>query len=74
MKKHLARGIKVYDPYVNTKIAENQYFSFDEFLNDIDFIVILVAHDQIKNNMEKIKDKIIFDTRNCCYLPKAYKL
>lgn len=74
MKKHLARGIKVYDPYINTKIVENQYFNFDEFLNDIDFIVILVAHDQIKNNMEKIKDKIIFDTRNCCSLPKAYKL
>ena len=29
MHRHLAFGIKVYDPYITTPLAENQYFDFD---------------------------------------------
>lgn len=74
MKKHLASGIKVYDPYVNLTIADNQYFELDNFLDDIDFVVILVAHDEIKENIAKLSDKIVLDTRNCCDIPNVYKL
>lgn len=74
MKKHLAFGIKVYDPYVPKDIVENQYHDLDYFLNDIDLIVIMVGHDQIIKNMEKIKDKIILDTRNVCFVDGSYKL
>lgn len=64
MARHLASGIKVYDPWVEKDIVENQYHDFDKFLNDIDFMVIMVGHSELKSNLVKIKDKIILDTRN----------
>lgn len=57
MERHLATGIRVYDPLIEKAIVENQYFDFDKFLDDIDIIVILVAHTHIKENMKKVKDK-----------------
>lgn len=74
MEKHLAPALKTYDPYVKRDIVKNQYHDFDEFLNDIDLIVIMVAHDEIKNNFGKLTKKIIFDTRNICNLANTYKL
>ena len=74
MKRHLSRGVKVYDPFITKDMVENQYHDFDKFLNDIDMIVILVGHDEIKNNMDKIKDKVILDTRNICRIDGTYRL
>ena len=74
MKRHLSRGVKVYDPFITKDMVENQYHDFDKFLNDIDMIVILVGHDEIKNNMDKIKDKVILDTRNICQIDGTYRL
>lgn len=74
MKKHLARGVKVYDPFITKDIVDNQYHDFDEFLNAVDMVVILVGHDEIKNNMDKIKDKVILDTRNICHIDGTYRL
>lgn len=65
-RRHLAPELKVYDPMVSKDIVANQYHDFDCFLNDIDMIVIMVGHDHIKQNLDKIKDKIIFDTRRVC--------
>ena len=31
-------------------------------------------HNQIKENMDKLKGKIVFDTRKCCDLPGTYRL
>lgn len=73
-KTHLAEPLKVYDPYIESDIVDNQYHNFDEFLNDIDLIVIMVKHDQIKNSLDKIKNKIIFDTQNICDIDGTYKL
>ena len=56
MDEHLAFGVKVYDPYINKKIVDHQYLSFEQFLNDIE-ILLMVAHNHIKNNMQLIKDK-----------------
>lgn len=63
---HLAEPLKVYDPYINKDIVENQYHNLDEFLDDIDMIIIMVKHDEIKENMEKLKGKIVLDTQNIC--------
>lgn len=73
-KKHLGMPLKVYDPYIKDDIVKNQYHKFDEFLMDIDIIVILVGHDEIKNEMDKLKGKIILDTRKVCELPGTYRL
>lgn len=74
MYKHLATGLKVYDPYVKTVIVENQYSNFDKFLTEVDFIVIMVGHDEIKNQMDKLEKKVVLDTKNICGIEGAYKL
>ena len=74
MKKHLASGIKTYDPFVDRDVTENQYHELNAFLNDIDLVVIMVGHDEIIENMEKIKDKIVLDTRNVSSVAGKYRL
>lgn len=63
---HLAEPLKVYDPYIEKNIVENQYHDLDKFLSDVDMVIIMVKHDQIKNNLEKLNNKIILDTQNIC--------
>jgi len=74
MQQHLAKGLKVYDPFVKTVLVENQYHDLDLFLNSIDFVIIMVAHDEIKENMQKVFGKVILDTKNICNLKGTYKL
>lgn len=74
MKRHLASGVKVYDPFVKKDIVENQVHDLDTFLRECKLIVIMVAHTQIKDNMAKLEGKIIFDTKNICPLERTYKL
>ena len=74
MRKHLAYGVKVYDPLVTKEIVSNQYFDFDKFVKDIDLMVVMVGHDHIKQNQAKLVGKILFDTRNCLDLKNAYRL
>ncbi len=74
MKKHLAQGAKFYDPYIRNDIVPNQYHDFDKFLEDIDFVVIMVAHDEIKQQLYKLKTKIVLDTKNICNDKEVYQL
>ena len=62
-QKNSAVQLKVYDPYVSDDIVENQYHDFDEFLNDVDLVVIMVGHNQIRENLGKLDGKIVLDTR-----------
>jgi UDP-N-acetyl-D-mannosaminuronic acid dehydrogenase len=73
-KKHLAEPLKVYDPFITKDIVENQYHNLDEFLNDVDLVVIMVKHDEIKNNADKLKNKIVFDTVKACDFDNIYHL
>lgn len=74
MEKHLAPSLKSYDPYVKKDILKNQYHDFDEFLEEIDLVVIMVAHDEIKKEMHKLKGKVVLDTRNICNFEGVYRL
>ena len=74
MERHLAHGVKVYDPYIKTDMVENQYHDLDAFLGDVELVVLLVGHDEIKENMDKLSGKVILDTRNICNLPDTYRL
>lgn len=72
-EKHLGAPLKVYDPFITEDVVENQYHDFDRFLGSIDFVVIMVGHDEIRQNMDKLEGKIILDTRHiyhgqCYYL------
>ena len=67
MERHLAGGrVKVYDPYIEADVVANQYHGLDAFLEDVDLVVVMVGHEEIKQNIERLKDKIIFDTRDIC--------
>ncbi len=74
MKKHLAPPLKSYDPFIHKDIVPNQYHDLDHFLNDVDFIIIMVGHDEIKNNLSKLHGKVIFDTRKVCNFKGVYRL
>ena len=64
LNKEEKEKFKIFDPYVTKKIVENQYFNFNEFISKLDVIVIMNAHNQLKENVNEIKDKIILDTKN----------
>ena len=74
MERHLAHGVKVYDPFIASDMVENQYHNLDKFLSDVELVVLLVGHDEIKENMDKLKGKIVLDTRNICNLDGTYRL
>ena len=46
----------------------------NQFLEAVDFIVVLVGHREIVDIVDQLKDKIILDTRNICHIEGAYKL
>lgn len=73
-ERHLATGLKVYDPFITKNVVDNQYHNLDEFLSDIDMIVIMVKHNEIKDNVEKLKDKVILDCHNIIKLPGVYHI
>ena len=64
--RHLATGLKVYDPMIAKDLVPNQYHDFDKFLNDVDMVVVMVGHSEIRNNQDKLNGKIVLDTRNVC--------
>lgn len=73
-ERHLATGLKVYDPFVTKDVVDNQYHNLDEFLSDIDMVVIMVKHNEIKNNVEKLKDKVVMDCHNIVDIPGVYHI
>jgi UDP-N-acetyl-D-mannosaminuronic acid dehydrogenase len=74
MEKHLAPGLKVYDPFVKREVVENQYDNLDDFLNAVDLVVIMVSHDEIKEQVGKLQGKTVLDTKNICNTEGTYKL
>lgn len=72
--RHLAAPLKTYDPLISKDIVASQYHDLDEFLADVDLVVLMVGHKEIIENMDKLAGKIILDTRNICHLPGTYKL
>ena len=73
-KKHLAAPLKVYDPFITEDLVDNQYHDLDKFLEETDLVVIMVGHDEIKLNSEKLKNKIVLDTRKIYNGEGVYRL
>ena len=75
MEKHLAEGvIKVYDPYIKKDMVNNQFHDLKSFIENIDMVVIMVGHDEIKDNMELLEGKVILDTRKITNREDIYYL
>lgn len=73
-ERHLAAGLKVYDPYITEDIVPNQMHSMEDFLDSVDFVVLMVGHDELKRSMKKLEGKIVLDTRHVCNLEGVYLL
>lgn len=74
MHRHLAHGMICYDPYIAATICENQVFDIDVFLEKVELVVVMVAHQQILDYKNKLEKKIVLDTRNCLDMENAYYL
>ena len=73
-ERHLAEPLKVYDPLIEKDIVKNQYHDFDAFLRDVDLVVIMVKHDQIKACWDKLAGKVILDCHNICPIEGVYHI
>lgn len=73
-ERHLATGLKVYDPFITKDVVANQYHDLDEFLAAVDFVVVMVKHNEIKENMEKLAGKVVLDCHNIINLPGVYHI
>ena len=73
-ERHLAFGLKVYDPLISEDMVPNQYHSLEEFLDGVDMVVVMVGHREIKENMDKLRGKVVLDTRHICGFDKVYQL
>lgn len=72
--RHLSAPLKVYDPYIVDDVVQNQYHALDAFLNEVDLVVIMVKHHEIRENMDKLTGKLVLDCHNICTLPGVYHL
>ena len=73
-ERHLATGLKVYDPFITKEVVSNQYYDLDSFLENIDMVVIMVKHDEIKENLNKLSNKVVLDCHNIIKLPGVYHI
>ena len=53
---------------------KNQILDFDQFLDEVDMVVVMVKHDHIKQNWDKLKGKVILDCHNICPLKGVYHI
>lgn len=73
-ERHLANGLKVYDPYIVKDVVKNQYHDLDIFLNNIDMVVIMVKHNEIKESIAKLADKVVLDCQNIINMPGVFHI
>lgn len=73
-QRHLATELKVYDPYIQENVIENQYHDLDEFLHSVDFVVVMVKHDEIIKNSNKLEGKLVLDCHNIINMTGVYHI
>lgn len=73
-ERHLATGLKVYDPFIENNVVSNQYHDLDAFLDSVDMVVLMVGHNEIKENMDKLVGKVVLDTRHICFNEGVFQL
>ena len=73
-ERHLAPGLKVYDPFIAKDVVKNQYHDLDAFLADVDMVVVMVKHTEIRENVDKLAGKVVLDCHNIIDLPGVYHI
>lgn len=72
--RHLAEGLKVYDPFVQRDVVANQYHDLDAFLADVNMVVVMVKHNEIREQQDKLAGKVVLDCQNVIKLPNVYHI
>ena len=73
--KYNIDNIKIYDPMIKEKKYSEQVLTMDKFMSQTELIVVLVGHDELKNNQEILMNKVVYDTRNIVNVgKKIYRL
>lgn len=65
---------QTYDPFLRTDLTPNQHHNLDSFLAAIDLVVLMVKHDEIRTNIDKLRGKVVLDCHHICDLPETYYL
>ena len=73
-ERHLATSLKVYDPFITKDVVKNQYHDLDAFLADVDMVVVMVKHTEIRENVDKLAGKVVLDCHNVIDLPGVYHI
>lgn len=73
-ERHLATGLKVYDPFITKDVVKNQYHDLDKFLADVDFVVVMVKHNEINENVAKLEGKVVLDCHNVIKMNEVYHI
>jgi len=60
----LGGNLKSFDPTLNKKLIDGQMLDFDEFINGIDFVIVLVKHSHLKMNLNRLTSKVVLDAHN----------
>lgn len=67
MERHLAgNACKVYDPWVERDIVPGQVHTMEEFLKDLEMVIVMVGHSELKDDPSILGDVVVLDTRNVC--------
>ena len=56
------------------KVIDESMKTFDQFLSEVDMVVIMVKHDHIKQNWDNLKGKVVLDCHNICPLEGVYHI
>lgn len=74
-KRHLSEPLKCYDPFLeNQHIVDSQIDDFDQFIEAVDMVVIMVKHQHLIDRWEKLQGKVVLDCHHICPLPGTFTL
>lgn len=68
------KEFQIYDPHVKNINLKNQLSNFNDFIQNIDMIVIFVGHKEIINQQELLQNKVVLDLKNVIVNKKKYTL
>lgn len=67
METHLAgSACKVYDPWIGDDIVPHQVHSLDEFLADVELVIVMVGHSELRDHLADLDGVAVLDTRDVC--------
>jgi UDP-N-acetyl-D-mannosaminuronic acid dehydrogenase len=67
LKHHLRDPLISFDPMIRPGTYKNQKADFEDFLNSVDVVIVMVAHQHLRDHLDLLKTKKVLDTRYVCH-------